>query len=78
MNGRWLKGPEALQIEEALWPVKTGSPDSIEVNTERRRIQIACPVTVSEPIFNCEDFSSYYVRQEILLEPSQQAKTSRV
>ena len=58
MNGRWLKGPEALQIEEALWPVKTGSPDSIEVNTERRRIQIACPVTVSEPIFNCEDFSS--------------------
>ena len=42
MNGRWLKGPEFLQTEEALWPVETGSPDSIEVNKERRRIQIAC------------------------------------
>ena len=59
MNGRWLKGPEVLQTEEALWPVETGSPDSIEVNKERRSIQIACPVTVSEPILNCEDFSSW-------------------
>ncbi|XP_068692626.1 uncharacterized protein [Montipora foliosa] len=59
MNGRWLKGPEFLQTEEARWPVEAGSPDSIEVNKEGRRIQIACPVTVSEPILNCEDFSSW-------------------
>ncbi|XP_068671014.1 uncharacterized protein [Montipora foliosa] len=59
MKGRWLKGLEVLQTEEALWPVETESPDSIEVNKERRRIQIACPVTVSEPILNCEDFSSW-------------------
>ena len=59
MNGRWLKGPEFLQTDEALWPVEKGSPDSIEVNKERRKIQIACPVTVSEPILNCEDFSSW-------------------
>ena len=58
MNGRWLKGPEFPQTEEALWPVETGSPDSIEVNKERR-IQITCPITVSEPILNCEDFSSW-------------------
>ena len=37
--------------------METGSPDSIEVNKERRKIQIACPVPVSEHILNCEDFS---------------------
>ena len=59
MKGRWLKSPEFLQTEEALWPVETGSPNSIEVNKERWRIQVACPVSVSEPVLNCEDFSSW-------------------
>ncbi|XP_068671020.1 uncharacterized protein [Montipora foliosa] len=59
MKFRLLKGPEFLQTEQALWPVETGSPDSIEENKERRRIQIAFSATVSEPIFNCEDLTSW-------------------
>ena len=66
MNAIWLKGLEFLQTEEALFkvlhrlkPVEKGSPDLLEMNKERWRIQIACPVTVSEPILNCKDFSSW-------------------
>ena len=59
MNGRWLKGPKFRQTKDALWHAETESPDSIGVNKERRRIQIARPVTASEPLLSCEDFSSW-------------------
>ena len=39
--------------------METGSPDSIDVNNERRMVQIACPVTVSAPLLNCKDLSSW-------------------
>ena len=39
--------------------MEKGSPDLLEMNKARWRIQIACPVTVSEPILNCKDFSSW-------------------
>ena len=58
LNGRWFKGPYFLQVQEELWPIEQGSTDVKEVERERRKVQIPCPVTVSQPVLKCKDFSS--------------------
>ena len=59
MNGRWLSGPECLQLEEELWPKEKGTVDKEEVYKERREVHITCEVTILPPILKCEDYSSW-------------------
>ena len=59
LNGRWFKGPDFLQVQEELWPKEQGSTVAKEVERERRKVQITCPVTVSQPVLKCEDLSSW-------------------
>ena len=61
MNGRWLSDPEFLQLEEELWPKEKGTVDKEEVDKERRKVHITCPVTVLPPIIKCEDYSSWKI-----------------
>ena len=59
LNGRWFNGPDFLQLQDDLWPKELGSIDTKEVEKERRKIHITCPLTASQPVLNCEDFSSW-------------------
>ena len=54
LNGRWFNGPSFLLLREEQWPMETGVPDNEEVNKERRKVTITCPVTATQPIFDCE------------------------
>lgn len=59
LNGRWFKGPDFLQVQEELWLKEQGSTTVKEVERERRKVQITSPVTLSQPLLKCEDFSSW-------------------
>ena len=59
VDGRWFGGPEFLRLPEELWPKERGTPDAKEVNKERRKVHISCPIAVLQPILNCEDFSKW-------------------
>jgi len=59
MSGRWLNGPEFLQLQEDVWPVEHGTPDVKEVNKEKRKAQAVYTAAVSESITNCERFSTW-------------------
>ena len=59
LNGRWMNGPVFLQQPEAEWPSQQGTPEMSEVNKERRKTTLAHAVTVKEPIFRPEDFSTW-------------------
>ena len=59
MKGRWFNGPDFLQLREELWPVEDDKPDLKEVNKEKRKIEVACAAAVTEPVVNCQDFSTW-------------------
>ena len=59
LNGRWFNGPSFLLLPEEQWPMETGVPDKEEVNKERRKVTITCPVTATQPIFDCERFARW-------------------
>ena len=42
-----------------MWPSERGTPDAKEVDKERRKVHISCPIAVSQPVLNCEDFSKW-------------------
>ena len=52
VNGRWFNGPKFLQLPEDQWPMETSAPDKKEVDKERRKVEIVCPLTIVKPIFD--------------------------
>ena len=59
LNGRWFNGPAFLMLPEEQWPMETGMPNQREVNDERRKVTITCPVTVTQPMFDCQRYSKW-------------------
>lgn len=59
LQGRWMNGPQFLQVPEDQWPSEQGTADMTEVNKERRKPTLAHAVTVKEPIIRCEEFSTW-------------------
>jgi hypothetical protein len=59
LNGRWFNGPSFLTLPEEQWPMEMGIPDAQEVNKERRKVTVTCPVTVAHPIFDCQRYAKW-------------------
>ena len=59
VNGRWFNGPKFLQLPEDQWPMETSAPDKKEVDKERRRVEIVCPLTIAKPIFDPKRYSKW-------------------
>jgi hypothetical protein len=59
LNGRWFNGPSFLTLPEEQWPMEMGIPDAQEVNKERRKVTVACPVTVAHPILDCQRYAKW-------------------
>jgi len=59
LDGRWFGGPEFLRTPEELWPKVRGTPEAKDVDRERRKVHNSCPIAVSQPILNREDFSRW-------------------
>ena len=58
-HGRWFNGPPFLQLPEEQWPVEQGAPDMTEVKKETRKVHIVKATMVPQPIFKCENMSSW-------------------
>jgi hypothetical protein len=39
--------------------MEMGTPDAQEVNKERRKVTVTCPVTVAHPIFDCQRYAKW-------------------
>ena len=59
VNGRWFNGPKFLQLPEYQWPMETSAPDKKEVDKERRKVEIVCPLTIAKPIFDPKRYSKW-------------------
>ena len=59
VNGRWFNGPKFLQLPEDQWPMETSVPDKKEVDKERRKVEIVCPLTIAKPIFDPKRYSKW-------------------
>ena len=58
-HGRWFDGPPFLQLPEEQWPTEQGAPDTTEVKKETRKVHIVKATMVPQPIFKCENMSSW-------------------
>ena len=39
--------------------MEMGIPDAQEVNKERKKVTVTCPVTVAHPIFDCQRYAKW-------------------
>ena len=60
LNGRWMHGPDFLQLEEELWPTKYGPAPAEEDNERRQATKVHMVINSrGENIIDYERFSSW-------------------
>eukprot|EP00794_Sanderia_malayensis_P001985 gene1985-2252_t len=60
LNGRWMQGPDFLQLEEELWPTKYGPPPTEEDNECRQATKVHMVINArAENVIDYERFSSW-------------------
>ena len=59
LEGRWFNGPTFLTLPEEEWSMETGMASKHEVDKERRKVIVTAPVTVTQPIFDCQRYSKW-------------------
>ena len=60
LNGRWMHGPDFLQLEEKLWPTKYGPPPAEEDNERRQATKVHMVINSrGENVIDYERFSSW-------------------
>ena len=59
VNRRWFNGPEFFRSPESHWPMETSVPDKKEVDKERWKIEIVCPVAITRSIIDPKIFSKW-------------------
>jgi hypothetical protein len=58
LNGRWVNCPSFLTLPEEQWINRNGYTDAQEINKEKRKVTVTCPVTVAHPIFDVSTMPS--------------------
>ena len=60
LNGRWMNGPDFLQLEEELWPTNYGPPSAEEDNKLRQATKVHMVInSTAENVIDYERFSSW-------------------
>ena len=59
LNGRWVNCPSFLTLPEEQWINRNGYTGAQEINKEKRKVTVTCPVTVAHPIFDCQHYAKW-------------------